>query len=357
MSGLMVAASRLRLLAAICTAALAGAYASSCMAADDDFYKGKTLTMAVASKPGGGTDTSARLVARYWTNHIPGRPNIVVQNKNLELAAANDFQYIVRPDGLTIGAFAGSGTIGPVSRKSANAKYNPLDWELLGAIDRGPPILLLRKAAQGQLLDRSRPFVAMGSVSTDRLQDAMALFGAEYLGWNIKFVLGYPGSNELYLSFERGELDMFASGTAEIVKRFVNSGVAVPLAAANRRSDFPDVPSFEELLGNKKPTGVEWQAFYAFASADLVDKYFAAPPKVPSAIVKTLRDSFMATLKDEAFLAQAQKVLADGVIPVPVEELREHIKEAIDIPPEVATQVLALRKKYNLPISADAQPK
>jgi tripartite-type tricarboxylate transporter receptor subunit TctC len=185
----------------------------------------------------------------------------------------------------------------------------------------------------------------------------MALFGAEYLGWNIKFVLGYPGSNELYLSFERGELDMFASGTAEIVNRFVKSGVAVPLAAANRRSDFPDVPSFEELLGNKKPSGVEWQAFYACASADLVDKYFAAPPKVPSAIVKTLRDSFMATLKDEAFLAQAQKVLADGVIPVSVEELREHIKEAIDIPPEVATQVLALRKKYNLPIGADAQPK
>ena len=59
MSGLMVAVRR-QVLAAIYAAALAAVYTSSCMAADDDFYKGKTLTMAVASKPGGGTDTSAR---------------------------------------------------------------------------------------------------------------------------------------------------------------------------------------------------------------------------------------------------------------------------------------------------------
>ena len=45
-----------------------------------DFYRNKTVTFIVGLPPGGSFDLYARLVAGHVGKHIPGRPNIVVQN-------------------------------------------------------------------------------------------------------------------------------------------------------------------------------------------------------------------------------------------------------------------------------------
>jgi hypothetical protein len=189
------------------------------LAARENYYKGKVLTVVIGSKPGGGTDTTARLVARFWGNNIPGKPQVLVRNKGVQVTAANEMHNTTRPDGLTVNVYADAGSLGPLRRGSKSVKYNPLQWGIVGSIDRGPSILLIRKAAMDRLNDRSKPPVTIGSVSTDRAQDAMTLFGAEALGWNIKFVLGYPSSNQIYLAFERGEVDMFGSGTDDTSSR------------------------------------------------------------------------------------------------------------------------------------------
>ena len=46
----------------------------------EEFYKGKRITITVGYGPGGGYDVFARLVARHIGKHIPGNPQIVVQN-------------------------------------------------------------------------------------------------------------------------------------------------------------------------------------------------------------------------------------------------------------------------------------
>src|SRR5439155_13166637 len=48
--------------------------------AADDFYKGKQIRLIVSTGPGGVYDTYARLIARHLPAHLPGRPQIVVQN-------------------------------------------------------------------------------------------------------------------------------------------------------------------------------------------------------------------------------------------------------------------------------------
>src|SRR6476620_9642902 len=48
--------------------------------AQEPFYKGKTINIIVGFGPGGGYDLYARLLARVMGNHIPGTPNVVVQN-------------------------------------------------------------------------------------------------------------------------------------------------------------------------------------------------------------------------------------------------------------------------------------
>lgn len=45
-----------------------------------EFYKSCTITLVVSVPPGGGYDILSRVVARHIGRHIPGAPNVVVQN-------------------------------------------------------------------------------------------------------------------------------------------------------------------------------------------------------------------------------------------------------------------------------------
>ena len=45
-----------------------------------EFFAGRQLRIVVGTPPGGGYDAYARLVQRHLSNHLPGKPGIVVQN-------------------------------------------------------------------------------------------------------------------------------------------------------------------------------------------------------------------------------------------------------------------------------------
>ena len=317
--------------------------------AADDYYTGKTLTVMIASKPGGGTDTTGRLVARFWGDHIPGKPQILVRNKPLEVLGANDLQTRVHPDGLTVGVFAGGGTLGPVIRQSHSVRFNLRQWEYVGSIDRGPSVQLIRKSALARLNDPSKPPIAMGTVSTDRTQDAIAAFGAMYLGWNLKFIPGYPNSNAIYLAYGRGEVDMFGSGTDKILDRFTKDEGAVALVVEKARADFPGVPVFSDLLTKKGITKEQWAGFRQWNASGAVDKYFALPPKTPKARVEILQKSFMATTDEAAFKKEANNVLGGGYVPIDGPKTGELIVEAIDSNPAAVGLIKKIRAKLGLP--------
>src|SRR5262249_59496945 len=61
-------------------ALLAAALAYSTAAAEEPFYKGKTISLIIGSNASGGYDTYGRLLARHMGKQIPGHPNFVVQN-------------------------------------------------------------------------------------------------------------------------------------------------------------------------------------------------------------------------------------------------------------------------------------
>src|SRR5262245_31820395 len=64
-------------------AALAALIANCTTATADsieDFYKGKTINWILSAGAGGGYSSYAHVFAPYLSAHIPGRPNIVVQN-------------------------------------------------------------------------------------------------------------------------------------------------------------------------------------------------------------------------------------------------------------------------------------
>ncbi len=313
-------------------------------------FSGKTFVVMVASNPGGGTDTTARLVARYWSKYLPGKPEVVVRNRPLQTAAANFFQRKARPDGLTTAVFAGGGSLSPVARKASSVRYDPLSWEYIGSIERGPSVQFVRKSALARLKDPGAKPVAVGSAGPGyRPSDAMAVYGAEYGGWNIKMVHGYPSSRDVYLAYERGEVDMFGSGTSRIIRRFLK-GDAVALAVHEKRADFPEVPTLQELLGDKLPKGMARKAYRIWSGPSSVDKYFVLPAKTPAAVVKVLRVSFDKVLADPGFQKDARKILGKGYRPLTGPETRQLVKDSLVIPAEVASFNDKLRTKHGLPI-------
>ena len=71
-------------------------------------YKDKTLTIIVGYSPGGSFDLYARVLARYIGRYLPGNPTRIVENMTGAggIIAANHLYNRVKPDGLTIGAWA-----------------------------------------------------------------------------------------------------------------------------------------------------------------------------------------------------------------------------------------------------------
>lgn len=71
----------------------------------DPFYKGKLIRIVVGFPPGGIVDLWARFIAQYMGRHIPGTPDLIVQNMPGagSMIAANHLYNVAKPDGLTLG--------------------------------------------------------------------------------------------------------------------------------------------------------------------------------------------------------------------------------------------------------------
>src|SRR5216684_1426470 len=77
------------------------------VAAEDEFFKGKTITLVVGYSAGGGYDQYARALARHLGSAIPGNPSVLVQNMPgaASLTAVRYLDANAPKDGTTIAMF------------------------------------------------------------------------------------------------------------------------------------------------------------------------------------------------------------------------------------------------------------
>ncbi len=174
-------------------------------AAEPGYFKGKKIDAIIGSSPGGGTDGTTRLVGRYLSKYLPGKPQIIYRNMPAGhgVKANNYFYNAVKPDGLTW--FGGASSyVDPNNLRKKVVKYNPTKYEYIGAIIRGGSVITLRKDKLKNFTDKSMKPVIVGTLDGSRSWAQAMAWGAEYLGWNIRFVVGYPGSASLTLAARRG---------------------------------------------------------------------------------------------------------------------------------------------------------
>jgi tripartite-type tricarboxylate transporter receptor subunit TctC len=284
---------------------------------------------------------------------LPGNPKIVVQNMGGGggTIGSNYFAAEVKPDGLTIMQNSSS-SVASFARGGPSIKYDPRKFQMIGGVARPGSLLMIRNDARSRFTDKRAKPAVVGDTDGIRNWIAMTVWGAEYLGWNLRWIYGYPGSRELQLAIRQGEIDLWATQNAKLVKDLQREGVVQVLATEEeeRREDFPEVPTFLELLGTKKPTGISWQAYQAWAGAPELDKYLVAPEGTPEHLVKTLRAAFMKVMKDPEVDKEGDKFFGDGWRAIRAEKLETVIRDHATIPKEAKDYITKLRQKYNLPV-------
>jgi len=118
------------------------------------YYQGKTIRLIVGSPTGGLYDQYARILARAMPRHIPGNPEIIVQNMpgGGSLVASNYVYGLAKPDGLTIG-MVGSGVYLDQLLGRNEVKYDVRRFVWLGSVDQRDLLLYVRADTPWKSMD------------------------------------------------------------------------------------------------------------------------------------------------------------------------------------------------------------
>jgi tripartite-type tricarboxylate transporter receptor subunit TctC len=320
--------------------------------ADDveQFYKGKTIRVIGGHSVGGGYDLYARLLARHWSKHIPGHPSIVVQTMTgaggLRLT---NFIYTVAPkDGTVIGTFSRSIPTIPLLTPPATFDARKFTW--LGSISSDTSLCLTGGRSQVKTWQDmlTRPSI-MGGQAVGADSDIYARLYKNVLGAQIRLVSGYPGTTEVTLAMERGEVDGICGlswGTVKVSHPQWRANKTVHFllqAGLKANPDLPDVPFAMDVVKDAEKK----QILYLHFAPQAMGRPFMAPPDIPADRKAALIKAFDETMQDQDFLADAAKQRMD-IDPMTGSQIDQLLAQIYSTPPDVvakAAQAIAEEPK------------
>jgi len=191
--------------------ALAQLTQASRAAGVEDFYKGRSLSIIIGYSVGGGYDTYGRLLSRYIGEHIPGRPSVVPQNMPGagSLKAANYIYGVAPKDGTAIATFGRTIPVAPLLAAAGVAfEATKLTW--LGSISKDTSLCVTSAKSEVKTWSDflTKPST-LGGEGAGADPDVFAHLYKNVFGAKGKLVAGYPGTNDVSLAMERGEIDGF----------------------------------------------------------------------------------------------------------------------------------------------------
>jgi tripartite-type tricarboxylate transporter receptor subunit TctC len=306
-----------------------------------DFYSKKTVTIAVGSSAGGNYDLYARLIARHIGQHIPGKPIVVVQN--LPGAGsrrlANVLSNVGPHDGTMIG-LPNQGIAMDQALGTEGVQFDARKFHWIGSPIEDVNVFWAWHTNPVRTIEeaKQREFVAgatgPGSPTTfyPRIMNTV-------LGTKFKVVSGYPGSNELDLAIEKGEVGGRVVGwsSLKITSDWVAAGKANVLLQFGLRKaqDLPNVRLLQELANNEK----DRQIFEYLGLVGAMGRPFFMSAAISSERVTVMRDAFNATMKDPVFLKEAGRSKLE-IGPLSGDELTRIVDKTFD----ASSDVLAAAK-------------
>ena len=329
-----------------CAASLAFGFSASAQTPGPLFPSGKTVSLYVATSPGGTADFTMRIVARYIGKHLPGNPTVVP--KNMPGAGARKLASYLHSqavkDGTEFGLllrFIATDTL----YTPAEELFDVLKLNWIGSPSPVTDVCGFWYTSPVQTFEELQTKeVVIPGIGTDAGEAAQTSILHLLTGAKIRTVLGYQSGGEMTLAIERGEAHGRCAISWEAIKSTYPDFIAKKQFkvfvqfSLTRHPELKDIPSVMEFA----KTDLDRKALEVFLAPQSFGFPFAAPPDMNPTTVKVLRDAFAATMKDPEFLAEAAQRKFD-ITYVPGADLLDVLKKVYGFPKEVIERSKALQ--------------
>lgn len=309
---------------------------------------GKTVRFIVGFAPGGGFDLITRLIARHFSRYVPGQPRTLVQNMpgGGGLVSANYIYNVARPDGLTVGFFSSTNIFEELIG-SPGVKFQSKRFQWIGSAGSDTVICLARHDSGfktiSDVIGSPKPLVVGSSGRGSNMSRYPRALNA-LMGTNFEVVEGYAGAAPVRAAIDRGEVEgqcvfwTAIKGTRPdwVPKRFVNVLLQVGL---EKHPEHPDVPWVMDLV--KDPDDRRFLEAL-IAPSRMAWPYFVAPG-VPRERVRILREAFLKTVTDPAFLGDAERAQQE-IRPSSGEEVQSLVEKVFASPPAILKRIAEILK-------------
>ncbi len=330
-----------RLTASIAAALLFGATNAGAQT-PEQFYKGRQLSMIVFTGAGSTYDVYARLLVRHLGNHIPGKPNFIVQNvQGAGGLKAIDYLYQIAPkDGSVMGTVGRGLPFEPMLGKN-EIRFDPLQFVWLGSMNREATLAMSWHTSKVKTFaDLKTTELLVPGTGAGADSEIIPHAFNNLVGTRFKIVAGYKDTSAGALAMERGELDGLAywSWSAIMsahpdwvrdskVNLLFHTGID-PIPAV------PDLPRVRNLVENP----IDKKALDLLLAREILGRPFLAPPGLPPERAAVLRSAFAATLRDPEFRKDAERSRLEFDL-VTAEEVDTVLKDAMAAPTEVVDRL------------------
>jgi len=327
-------------------------FSQSLLAAQTPFYQGKTITIIVSTKAGDVYDLYPRLVAEFMPKHIPGSPNIIIQNVPgaAGLIGTNQIYNVAKPDGLTFGAtYPALYFEQLVKRPEVKFDWTKFIW--IGSTINSNSLMYMRADTPYKTVEDVRTASTppkCGATGVTSSAYYMPKLLEQAVGAKFDVVAGYVAGQDIDLAVERGEvqcraftINAFFAREPFITwrkKNFVN----VLYQTGNKRDErLKSVPLFNELMDKYKTNEETRRLAKVVLASDEFGRPLVFPPGVPADRVEIIRDAFDKTIHDPTLLAEAKRRRLD-IDPATGAELDALAKEVMGATPDIIEKVKKL---------------
>ncbi len=337
----------LRLLAAtLLAAALAGAARAQ---SEPVSFAGKQIKLMIGYSPTGyGYDTYARLLARHLGKYLPGNPAIVPQNKpsagSLNLT---NYLYNAAPrDGTEIAMVGRGVALDPLLNGNASkAMFDATKFAWLGSMNNEISGFYIRQpgpAASLKEILAGAP-LQVGATGAGGDQQVFAATLNALLGTKLKAIGGYPGTNEILLAVERGELDGIVGYSWGVArsgnKDQLQAGtlkIVLQLGLAKHK-ELADVPLVTDFVTSAQDREVLALIF----SRQSMGRPLVAPPGTDARVADALRRAFADAMRDPELIAEAARMELE-INPVSGADVQVLVENAYKSAPGVIARAEAI---------------
>lgn len=324
------------------TALATGAVGAGQAQTPAEFYKGKTVTIVVGFTAGGGYDQYARLLARHIGGHIPGKPDVIVQNAPGagSLTAVRRVDGNLPKDGTAIVTFNPAlVTESLLLPDKVKMKFTEVAW--IGSITRDFRVCYMWGATGVKDWDgvANRKEVIFGATNKGTGSYINGAILRNVFDMKIRHILGFPGSAEQRLAIERGELDGDCGSWSSIPDKWISDKKIYPFVLFSPVRT-PDIPKDIPYIGTFAKTDLQKTLLDILSAAGELGRPYIMSRQTPADRLKAIRQAFDATMQDKAFLADAAKQQLP-VVPVDAKEASEIVERIYKFPPEMISKARA----------------